>query len=248
MADLDIAQGHPGDGHPPRSSIRCLRPGGRWARQIHNGKDFPVGNVPALVSSNNSVEVRLCADALRFVHREERQDHPESHQAGRRGKTGPGRLSGIGRHGRSPGGHRKGRCNCSRWPPWRPFASRRVSSKITVVVGSPSFVNGKRRNSAYAIGPDGSILTRYDQIVVSRPDLFEGGMSTKAMWFQVNGVWSIADHRRRRTVDRDGGVGGPARSAPALPPVSRPEHELRPRPCCTTRSWPTWPASARSRW
>jgi hypothetical protein len=57
--------------------------------------------------------------------------------------------------------------------------------------GAPSFVNGKRRNSAYAIGPDGSILTRYDQIVVGRPELFEGGMSTKAVWFQVNGVWSF---------------------------------------------------------
>ncbi|MGQ9574384.1 MAG: carbon-nitrogen hydrolase family protein [Thermoguttaceae bacterium] len=62
--------------------------------------------------------------------------------------------------------------------------------KLTAVVGAPSFVNGKRRNSAYTIGPDGSILTRYDQIVVGRPNLFQGGMSTKAMWFQVNGVWA----------------------------------------------------------
>ena len=63
--------------------------------------------------------------------------------------------------------------------------------KVTVVVGSPSYVNGKRRNSAYAIGRDGSILTRYDQIAVNRPSLFESGMSTKAMWFQVNGIWSV---------------------------------------------------------
>jgi hypothetical protein len=63
--------------------------------------------------------------------------------------------------------------------------------KLTVVFGAPSYVDGQRRNSAYAIGPDGALLTRYDQIVVSRPELFEGGMSTRAMWFQVNGIWSI---------------------------------------------------------
>jgi predicted amidohydrolase len=63
--------------------------------------------------------------------------------------------------------------------------------KLTVVVGAPCYENGQRRNSAYAISPDGLLLTRYDQIVVRRPELFEGGMSTKAMWFQVNGVWSI---------------------------------------------------------
>jgi predicted amidohydrolase len=63
--------------------------------------------------------------------------------------------------------------------------------RLTVVFGAPCYVDGERRNSAYAIGPDGSILTRYDQIVVSRPELFEGGQSTKGMWFQVNGVWSI---------------------------------------------------------
>jgi predicted amidohydrolase len=63
--------------------------------------------------------------------------------------------------------------------------------KLTVVFGSPAYVGGQRRNAAYAIGPDGKLLTRYDQIVVSRPELFQGGMSTKAMWFPVNGVWSI---------------------------------------------------------
>lgn len=63
--------------------------------------------------------------------------------------------------------------------------------KLTVVFGAPSYVESERRNSAYAIGPDGTLLTRYDQIVVSRPELFHGGLSTKAMWFQVNGIWSI---------------------------------------------------------
>lgn len=64
-------------------------------------------------------------------------------------------------------------------------------NKLTVVVGAPCYMNGKLRNSAYVIGSDGAIKTRYDQIVVSRPELFEGGLSTKAMWFQVNGIWSF---------------------------------------------------------
>ena len=64
-------------------------------------------------------------------------------------------------------------------------------NRLTVVVGAPSYAGDQRYNSAYAIGPDGNILTRYDQIVVNSPNVFQGGLSTKDMWFQVNGVWSI---------------------------------------------------------
>jgi hypothetical protein len=56
---------------------------------------------------------------------------------------------------------------------------------ITVVVGMERRPREKF-NSAYAIGPDGSILTRYDQLSAKAP--FQPGLDPKAMWFYVKGV------------------------------------------------------------
>ena len=46
-------------------------------------------------------------------------------------------------------------------------------------------------NCAIVIGDDGRIRTRYAQLAVSRGDLFHSGTSTKAMWFELEGVHSI---------------------------------------------------------
>lgn len=60
-------------------------------------------------------------------------------------------------------------------------------SRICAVFGMPHIEDGRRHNSAYAVGPAGEILTRYDQLVVDRPGLFAAGQSTRAMWFDVKG-------------------------------------------------------------
>jgi predicted amidohydrolase len=159
-------------------------------RAVHAGKVFPLVDTPPRVSSNNSVKcgfaVMSCSSSI-----EKNVATMETllRQAGAEGldlvvfpelaltgddqedvkKATPAALdAAVEAIGKSAREHR-----------------------LTVVFGAPSHVGGVLRNSAYAIGPDGSILTRYDQIVVSRPELFQGGRSTKAMWFQVNGVWSI---------------------------------------------------------
>ncbi len=62
---------------------------------------------------------------------------------------------------------------------------------IAVVFGMPHVEDGKRWNSAFAVGPDGNLLTRYDQMVVDRRDLFEEGRSPKSMWFKIQGVPAI---------------------------------------------------------
>ena len=61
-------------------------------------------------------------------------------------------------------------------------------SRIYAVFGMPFRVAGKLRNSAFAVGPDGAILTRYDQVVTERQSLFEAGSEPRRMWFRVNGV------------------------------------------------------------
>jgi predicted amidohydrolase len=71
------------------------------------------------------------------------------------------------------------------------------AEKITVVFGMPYLEGGRRYNGAFVVGPDGSLLTRYAQLVVDRPDLFTPGTSTKALWFQVKGVPAVV------TVGRD---------------------------------------------
>jgi predicted amidohydrolase len=62
---------------------------------------------------------------------------------------------------------------------------------IYVVVGMPYDVDGVRRNCAFVISDDGTVRTRYSQIVVKRNDLFRPGESTRAMWFTVKGVHAI---------------------------------------------------------
>ncbi|UCF17161.1 MAG: hypothetical protein JSW59_06815, partial [Phycisphaerales bacterium] len=55
----------------------------------------------------------------------------------------------------------------------------------------PYDVDGARRNCAFVIADDGTVRTRYSQIVVKRNNLFRPGESTKAMWFNVKGVHAI---------------------------------------------------------
>lgn len=62
---------------------------------------------------------------------------------------------------------------------------------ITVVLGMPHIEGPRRRNSAFVVGPDGTVLTRYDQMVVDRRDLFEEGVDAKSMWFKVKGVPAV---------------------------------------------------------
>ncbi len=66
------------------------------------------------------------------------------------------------------------------------------SQRISVVVGMAEGT----RNSAYVIGPDGDVLTRYDQLAASAP--FEPGTNPAAMWFRVRGVPAVV------TIGRDG--------------------------------------------
>jgi predicted amidohydrolase len=61
-------------------------------------------------------------------------------------------------------------------------------SQIYLVCGLPWLDSDKRQNCAVAIGPDGTLLTRYPQLVVDRPKLFAAGTSSRSMWFDVKGV------------------------------------------------------------
>jgi predicted amidohydrolase len=60
--------------------------------------------------------------------------------------------------------------------------------RITVVFGMPHVEGATRRNSAFVVGPDGTVLTRYDQMVVDRRGLFEQGSNPKSMRCKVKGV------------------------------------------------------------
>jgi deaminated glutathione amidase len=64
--------------------------------------------------------------------------------------------------------------------------------RITVVIG---MAEGKR-NSAFVIGPDGEVITRYDQLAATAP--YEPGADPAAMWFRVKGVPAVV------TIGRDG--------------------------------------------
>jgi predicted amidohydrolase len=57
--------------------------------------------------------------------------------------------------------------------------------RIHVVVGMAQ----ENRNSAFVIGPDGDVLTRYDQLTATAP--FEPGTSPASMWFRVKGVPAV---------------------------------------------------------
>jgi predicted amidohydrolase len=67
--------------------------------------------------------------------------------------------------------------------------------RITVVVGTEHRVADERRNSAFVIGPDGLVLTRYDQLSATSP--FQPGEDPSAMWFRVKDVPAVV------TVDGD---------------------------------------------
>lgn len=62
---------------------------------------------------------------------------------------------------------------------------------VTVVFGMPHIEEARRWNSAFAVGPDGGLLTRYDQMVVDRRDQFDEGSAPRAMWFDVKGVPAV---------------------------------------------------------
>ncbi len=63
--------------------------------------------------------------------------------------------------------------------------------QITVVFGMPFLNDSKsRKNSAWVVGPEGKILTRYDQIALNDKSLFKPGNIAKSMWFKVKGVYS----------------------------------------------------------
>jgi len=72
------------------------------------------------------------------------------------------------------------------------------SAKICTVFGMPHHENGRTTNAAFAIGPDGGILTRYDQLAVDRQHLFQPGTGAASMWFRVKGVPGVV------TIGHDG--------------------------------------------
>ena len=159
-------------------------------KEVYGGKDFPEAKVPALVSSTASVKCGFallrCAPSLE-TNIKAIQAHVKQAAAGNLDLVVFPELAVTG--DRRDDIERADAAVLS--AALKTICRAAQEHQIAVVVGMPSFVDGMRRTSAYAIGPDGSILTRYDQIVVSRPELFEGGMSTRAMWFRVNGVWSF---------------------------------------------------------
>ncbi len=62
-------------------------------------------------------------------------------------------------------------------------------NRITIVAGMEHREGGRRCNSAFVLGPDGSVLTRYDQLSANGP--FEPGRDPAAMWFRVKGVPAV---------------------------------------------------------
>jgi len=67
--------------------------------------------------------------------------------------------------------------------------------RVTVVVGMEHEAEGGHRNSAFVLGPEGAVLTRYDQLSAAAP--LKPGVSPKAMWFRVKGVPAVV------TIGRD---------------------------------------------
>jgi predicted amidohydrolase len=60
-----------------------------------------------------------------------------------------------------------------------------------VAIGLPWIEDGARHNCVVVVGPDGSVLTRYAQLVVDRPQLFAPGTSTRAMWVEIKGIPTV---------------------------------------------------------
>ncbi len=62
---------------------------------------------------------------------------------------------------------------------------------VYVIFGMPRIVGTLRMNAAYVIGPDGTVVTQYDQMAVDWPDVFTPGSCPSKMWFKVNGVPAV---------------------------------------------------------
>jgi predicted amidohydrolase len=60
---------------------------------------------------------------------------------------------------------------------------------MTVVAGMEHREGDARFNSAFVIGPDGALLTRYDQLSATSP--YQPGADPRAMWFHVKGVPAV---------------------------------------------------------
>jgi predicted amidohydrolase len=159
-------------------------------QKIHRGEDFTPPDVPSLVSSENGVKagfgLMACSSSI--------EDNLNTIRK-LIGDAARNNLDLIVFPELAVTGDRNEDIRAAKAPTLaaavEAICAVAAEHKIAVVFGSPTFVQEKRRNSAYVVGPDGAILTRYDQIVVSRPDLFEGGLSTRSMWFQINGLWSV---------------------------------------------------------
>jgi predicted amidohydrolase len=65
------------------------------------------------------------------------------------------------------------------------------AAQIAVVFGMPHVEEGKRQNCAFAVSPEGTLMTRYAQIVVDRPDLFVPGSNTRSLWLRIKGVPAV---------------------------------------------------------
>jgi predicted amidohydrolase len=64
-----------------------------------------------------------------------------------------------------------------------------LQNQITVVFGAKHQAAEGLCNSAFVIGPDGALLTRYDQLSAVAP--FQPGVDPRAMWFRVKGVPTV---------------------------------------------------------
>lgn len=69
------------------------------------------------------------------------------------------------------------------------------SYKITIVIGMERPLPEGKTNSAFVVGPDGSVLTCYDQL--SAEGAFSSGSDPSFMWFWVKGVPAVV------TIGRD---------------------------------------------
>lgn len=69
------------------------------------------------------------------------------------------------------------------------------AGQIVVVVGATHRDGTATYNSAFVIGPDGALLTRYDQLSAAAP--FSVGIKPETMWFSIKGVPAIV------TIGRD---------------------------------------------
>ena len=68
---------------------------------------------------------------------------------------------------------------------------------VYVIFGMPRILSSGRANTAYVIGPDGALLTQYDQMAVDCTDIFKVGACPSRMWFKLKGVPAVV------TIGRD---------------------------------------------